>query len=339
MLYRHLALLMLIALLIGLSTDSPASAQAVISSLLSTVPPLVIVSLAAGIVISVGEIDISCGSMFALTGMIFLLGANFFYGDVYTGTSVIPVYLALAASAAATMAVYLAIGLSVTRLGFPALLSTLAVLLAARGLSVYVQNVINSSGGSGQDGQAGIVAGTLTLPPALHPAIGAGWLWCLGATIVLTMWRYKTFSGLRHIAVGMNRQSAESAGLSVREAQLIAFVTAGALVALAAFLSFFQVSGGSWAGNFGWGLELSAIAAAVIGGCRIVGGKFDPVGIVLGAVFVRTTEDAAASFNLPSEFYFIVLGVGLFIAAFLDRLPHSGIASDLKIKSVTPSNS
>jgi ribose/xylose/arabinose/galactoside ABC-type transport system permease subunit len=297
----------LIIFVIVISTDSVGAAQAVSYSLVRTAPPLIIVSLAAALVISVGEIDIASGSVFALTGVVFFA----FLSTVDYSSPGSFVYFALAASLLVTLLIYLGMG-SLVAIGFPALLSTLAVLLAGRGLSVFIQNFLN------RGGAAGTLTSTLSLPPALQPVFGPGWLWAAAVCLGIAVWRYASFSGLRHIAVGMDRRSARMAGVSIRNAQMIAFAAAGLLVALATYLTLFQVSGGSWAGNFGWGLELSAIAAAVIGGCRITGGRFDPICVALGATFVRATEDAAGAFNLPSEFFYVVLGIGLLIAAVLD---------------------
>lgn len=312
MLYRSLALAASILLIVVASTDSLASVQAVLYSLLKTAPPLVVISLAAALVISVGEIDIASGSVFALTGVIFFGIVNTFSSAGDTGLQTGLIYLGVIGSSLITLSIYLGMSVLVSVLGFPALLSTLSVLLAGRGLSVFIQNLLNRSGSNGS------LASTLSLPASLHPTLGPGWIWAGVICVGLAVWRYASFSGLRHIAVGMDRRSARLAGVNIRKAQIVAFASAGILVALATHLTLFQVSGGSWAGNFGWGLKLSAIAAAVIGGCRITGGKFDPFGVALGAIFVRATEDAAGSFNLPSEFFYIVLGIGLLVAALLD---------------------
>lgn len=312
MLYRSIALAALIFLAIFVSTDSFASAQAVSFSLIRTAPPLILVSLAAALVISVGEIDIALGSVFALTGVVFFAFLSSTTGSLDNSPQASFVYLALAVSSLVTLLIYFGMSSLVAIFGFPALLSTLAVLLAGRGLSVFIQNFLNRGGATG------MLASTLSLPPSLHPALGPGWLWAAAICVGIAAWRYASFSGLRHIAVGMDRGSARMAGLSIRNAQMVAFAGAGLLVSLATHLTLFQVSGGSWAGNFGWGLELSAIAAAVIGGCRITGGRFDPFCVALGAIFVRATEDAAGAFNLPSEFFYIVLGIGLLVAALLD---------------------
>jgi ribose/xylose/arabinose/galactoside ABC-type transport system permease subunit len=312
----------LIIVAIVVSTDSFASAQAVAYSLVRTAPPLIIVALAAALVISVGEIDIALGSVFALTGVVFFAFLST-AGPLDHKSHESIVYLALGASALVTLLIYAGMSALIAIFGFPALLSTLAVLLAGRGLSVLIQNFLNRADA------AGALASTLSLPPFLHPSLGPGWLWAVAMCSAIAAWRYMSFSGLRHIAVGMDRRSARMAGLNIRTAQLVAFAIAGLLVALATHLTLFQVSGGSWAGNFGWGLELSAIAAAVIGGCRITGGRFDPFCVALGAIFVRATEDAAGAFNLPSEFFYIVLGTGLLVAAVLDGVATAGSRSSV----------
>lgn len=332
MFYRSLALSFLIIFMVVVSTHSFVSAVAVALSLLKTAPPLIIVALAAGIVISAGEIDIASGSVFALTGMFLFVGLKLVtFGTHESWQDLGLTYAILLGSSVLIMLIYLIIGLSVAVLGFPALLSTLAVLLAGRGLSVLIQNVISNGTTIESSGFASTISSTLTLPPAMLPTLGPGWIWATLICIISAAWRYLTFSGLRHIAVGMDRRSAARSGVSIRHAQILAFVAAGLLVAIAAHLTLIQISQGSWAGNFGWGLELSAIAAAVIGGCRITGGRFNPFGIALGAIFVRATEDAAGSFNLPSECFYIVLGLGLLVAAFLDRLSDDGTQTKILV--------
>lgn len=326
MLHRALGLLVFITLFIAVSTSSFDSVYAVLTSVLRTAPPLIMISIAVGLVISCGQIDIASGSVFALTGMFFFLILNYWIGDLHApglSANVTLVYAAICLAGIAAVFMYAAMGWSIAFFGFPALLSTLAILLVGRGLSVFLQNLISggvyTSSSTGASTQP--IAGTLSLPPSMQPYFGQGWAWVLVLCAGLAVWRYRTYSGLRHIAVGMDTRSADLAGVNIRATQLLAYVVAGALVALSAYLTLFQVSGGSWAGNFGWGLELSAIAAAIIGGCRITGGRFDPWCIALGAVFVRVAEDASSSFNLPSEFFYVILGVGLLVAAVLDRLP------------------
>jgi ribose/xylose/arabinose/galactoside ABC-type transport system permease subunit len=336
MLYRAIGLLIFIALFIVVSTSSLDTLLAVVNSLFKTAPPLIIISIAAGLVISCGQIDIASGSVFALTGMILFFVINFWAGDLHSPAAHIGmgiVYLAVFISIVFAVLTYVGIGLSVASFGFPALLSTLAVLLAGRGVSVFLQNLINGGlhVGASSGSPPQMIAGTLSLPPSMQPFVGYGWVWALVICIGLAIWRYKSYSGLRHIAIGMDERSADTAGVDIQAAQILAFVAAGALIALSALLTLFQVSGGGWAGNFGWGLELSAIAAAVIGGCRITGGRFDPWCISLGAIFVRVVEDAAGSFNLPSEFFYVVLGVGLLLAATLDRLPSARAAGRFKL--------
>jgi ribose/xylose/arabinose/galactoside ABC-type transport system permease subunit len=318
MLYRGIGLIVITISIVVLSTTSIDSALSVIQNLLKTAPALIVISLAAGLVISCGQIDIASGSLLGLTGMIIFVvlyaSAANPHLPSYSASIEFRIVMVCVAWVFA-ISIYFLMGYLISHFGIPALLCTLAVLFAGRSLSILAQNWIKGSFSDlGREG-------TLSLPPSLQITLFEfGWIWVALVCTALVVWRYFTDAGLRHVAVGMDERAARFAGIDTKMVQLLAYAIAGFLVGLGAHLTLYGIHHGTWAGNVGWGLELSAIAAAIIGGCRITGGRFDPLCIAMGAVFIRTLEDAAGSLDIPSEFFYIFVGLGLLVAAILDRV-------------------
>jgi ribose/xylose/arabinose/galactoside ABC-type transport system permease subunit len=116
----------------------------------------------------------------------------------------------------------------------------------------------------------------------------------------------------------MDAKAAEIAGVDIKRVYFAAFLMSGALVGLSALLSLVAVQRGGWAPNTGWGKELLAIAAAVLGGCRITGGRFDPVCVALATLLMFAVRDTISALSLPVELEYVVLGVGVILVALID---------------------
>src|SRR5690606_33017409 len=112
----------------------------------------------------------------------------------------------------------------------------------------------------------------------------------------------------RHLyAVGHDQLSARLAGVSVWKRQLFAYLLTGAMVGLAACVLI--GGGGSVGQNVGTGLELQVVAAVVIGGTSIVGGRGTVLGTMLGALLVATVTTAVTLLGWPSELSTLFVGI------------------------------
>lgn len=144
--------------------------------------------------------------------------------------------------------------------------------------------------------------------------------WLLAVVLAAIMWFYmRSWPTGRHLyAIGGDAQAARLAGVRVRRRQLFAYVLTGALVGLAGCV--FIGTGGLVIQNAGEGLELQVIAAVVIGGTSIVGGRGTVLGTMLGALLVGTVTSAVTLLGWPSELTTLFVGVFILVAVGVDLL-------------------
>ena len=141
------------------------------------------------------------------------------------------------------------------------------------------------------------------------------------ALIVAAGWWYlRHFAGGRHLfAIGGDPRAAALAGVDVRRRTFLVYTLTGLLVGLAAC---FTLAGGTsnLDQNVGRGQELAVIAAVVIGGTSILGGRGSVLGSVLGALLVQTVSSGVTQLNWPSQLSAFFVGVFIIIAVGADQI-------------------
>ena len=131
-------------------------------------------------------------------------------------------------------------------------------------------------------------------------------------------WYLRHTAGGRHFyAVGGDPQAARLAGVSVRGRVLLAYVVTGLLAGLASCFVLAQGTS-SLAANVGSGLELAVIAAVVIGGTSITGGRGSVLGTLLGALLVQTVTTGVTQLGWRSQLSALFVGVFIIIAVGAD---------------------
>lgn len=141
--------------------------------------------------------------------------------------------------------------------------------------------------------------------------------------VVLAWWYLRYAKGGRHLyAIGGNENAARLAGVRVRRHVTAAYAVTGALVGLG---SCFVIASGTSTldQSVGAGTELTVIAAVVLGGTSILGGRGSVVGTLLGAILVRTVLSGTTQLGLPSELGFLFVGLFIIIAVGIDLLRNS----------------
>ena len=138
------------------------------------------------------------------------------------------------------------------------------------------------------------------------------------AVVVILQWSMRRLrAGRRLYAIGSNPDAARQASLAAPRLIMLSFVGAGALAGLAGFM--FMVRAGTISATAGSGLELEAVAAAVVGGVSIFGGSGTIVGAFLGAILIDTLELSLVRVPEVSEFWRdAALGVLILAAVILD---------------------
>ena len=233
--------------------------------------PVLIVALGATLVIVTGEIDISCGSMFAVCSVV--------AGTVGKATG--SVSLACAAAVASGVALGAVNGSLVAYARIPSIVVTLASMVALRDSLRWATDGAWVTDLPVTFQWFGLAASSY--PPAaaaLSLLLFALAAWVLGFTAA-GRWIY---------AVGSNAAAARLAGLSVERIRLSAFAVAGLLTAIAATLNAVRFS--QIPANTGLGLEMKVIAAVVVGGASVSGGVGRVGGTLLGVTLLGMTGPA-----------------------------------------------
>jgi ribose transport system permease protein len=141
----------------------------------------------------------------------------------------------------------------------------------------------------------------------------------LAAVLAALMWAYMRYSPTgRHLyAIGNDAHAARLQGVRVTRRLVSVYVVTGVLVGLAAVVF---IGGGRIGQAVGTGFELQVIAAVVIGGTSILGGRGTVLGTVLGALLVGTVSAAVTLLGWPSELTALFIGVFILVAVGVDLL-------------------
>ncbi|MGW0953184.1 ABC transporter permease [Streptomyces sp. NPDC002545] len=194
--------------------------------------------------------------------------------------------------------------------GMVPFIATLAMLASARGLALLIT-----------DGKTQIVTidGILSLGERDSYILGVPPLVLIFAAVTVVGWLLlnRTTFGRRTVAVGGNAEAARLAGIDVRRQRLYLYLLSGLCCGIAAFLLI--VLAGSGQNTNGNLYELDAIAAAIIGGTLLSGGRGTIVGSVLGVLIFITISNIFALNNLQSDVQQIAKGAIIVAAVLVQR--------------------
>lgn len=137
--------------------------------------------------------------------------------------------------------------------------------------------------------------------------VAVGWV-----VLRYTIWGRQTY------AVGGNEEAARFSGLPVGRIKLRVFAIAGLTAGIAGMVSLGYF--GSISSNTGTGYELTVIAAAVVGGASLTGGRGTALGALLGALVMRLIENGIVILGLNQEYSSIIIGSAIIVAVAIDRL-------------------
>ena len=267
--------------------------------------PSILILLAVGqtVVIITRNVDLSVGSILALTA--YLTGKLFID---YPGIPIVVVFLAGIAMGALLGLVN---GVLVAFGKVPALVITLGTLYVYRGivLSWAGSDRINASDMPGSFLQLGT-----------QSILGIPVLTILALVVLAVVGYYlATARGGRELyAIGSDPDAADLYGLQVRRRVLTAFVLCGALAGLAGVV--YTARYGTVSSGAGLGIELQAVGAAVIGGVAIFGGSGTVWGAAIGAMLLVTINRALPILGIPDFWQRAVVGALIISAVVLDRV-------------------
>lgn len=255
---------------------------------------------AAGItmVIIAGGLDISVGSIVALSGMVASLTL------AATGSTVLAVVLALLTGAVCGSIN----GILITRFKIIPIIATLATQSIFRGTALLTTK-----------GQSQLV----TVDG--FKVIGRGYIggvlpWCVVIMLLLFVvvgyvLKYTPF-GRKIYAIGGNAEASRLAGMDVKNIRFVLYVICGVCSSLSGIITTSQT--GTAIPSSSSGLEMDAIGAAVLGGVSMDGGKGSVFGTLLGVLIFSTLQNGLTLMNVMSFWQTIVKGIVLIIAVMLD---------------------
>ncbi|MEE1794522.1 ABC transporter permease [Streptomyces sp. BE308] len=259
-----------------------------------------VVTVGMTFVITSGGIDLSVGAMVALASVWATTLATQEFG--FAGILFTAVIVGLAAG--------LVNGVLIAYGGMVPFIATLAMLASARGLALQIT-----------DGKTQIVTVPSVLDLGLPDSyiLGIPPLVLMFAAVTLVGWLVlnRTTFGRRTVAVGGNAEAARLAGIDVRRQRLYLYLVSGLCCGIAAFMLIILAgSGQNTNGNL---YELDAIAAAIIGGTLLTGGRGTIIGSVLGVLVFTTITNIFALNNLQSDVQQIAKGAIIVAAVLIQR--------------------
>lgn len=257
-----------------------------------------IIAIGLTYVILTGGIDLSVGSIFALSSAVTagLLVAN------------VPVFIAISAGLLLGVLVGMLNGLLVTKGKVPPFIATLAMMTIIRGATLVY------TGGQPITG----------LGDAFY-WIGNGYIWIIPVPVILTVvvfavgyYLLSQFKIGRYIfAIGGNEEASRLSGINTKYVKTIVYAISGLLAALSGIIIASRLN--SAQPTAGQGAELDAIAAVVLGGTSLSGGQGGISGTIIGALIIGVLNNGLNLLNVSPFYQAIVKGVVILIAILIDN--------------------
>lgn len=260
-----------------------------------------IMAVGACAVIVLGGIDLSVGSVFAVSAVGAALVLQQVPSDLNAAISV-PLALLLCCLIGSACGVVNGVGTVLMRV-HPFVI-TLGTMTVFRGMALVM------TGGNTVDG----------LPTSLPRSLDWQLVSIISMVVIAALGAFvftRTVFGRRVFAIGGNETAARYAGINVARTRIMVFVLAGMLAGVAAWLTLGRF--GATDSATGMAFELKVIAAAVVGGTSLMGGRGSALGAVLGALIIALIENAFVVLGIPSTWTGIVFGLTIVLAVGIDQ--------------------
>ena len=268
-----------------------------LTSVLLQAAVYVIMALGMSFVLMTGGIDLSQGSLLALTGVV----------AAYIVENQGSVLLAILASILVGALVGVVNGSVISRLSIPPFIMTLSTMYLCRGLTLVITQASPISISS--DTFRWIGSGDFLGIPV--PVI----IFVTAAIIGQFILSY-TATGRYILAVGSNREAARLSGIKTRWNECKVYIISGIMVAIAGVVYVARL--GAAQANAGQSYEMEAVAASVLGGTSVLGGEGNIVGTVLGAIVVAIIRNAIVLLEVSTYYQQMITGAVILLAVIVD---------------------
>lgn len=269
-----------------------------LATILVAAAPFALIALGQTLVILTGGIDLSVGSVIAASAMA---------GALVAKSNPDQVWLALVAAVVVGLVAGLINGLVVAYLNVPPFIATLGMMTLASGMAYVIGD---GAPINGLPASFGSFANTDVLGVKLPVLL------MIVSIVGLAVVMKRTAYGMRVYAVGGNRLAAEIAGVKSTRILLSVYTISGVLAGLSGIMIASRVISG--APNLGAGYELDAIAAVVIGGASLMGGRGTVWGTALGLLLIQTLNNGFDLLIVPAYWQNVIKGVLIVAAVAID---------------------
>ena len=279
-----------------------------ISSLLLASVVTGVQALGLSFVIATGGIDLTPGLGMAVTSVIVaLLISNDVLG--------LPIWVGLLGGIAAGALLGLINGSLIAYLKMQPMIATLAMMMVCWGGALVLAGgrTVSLRSVTGYDA---IAVGQLI------PGVPNGVLILVLLAIIAGVVMNKTAVGRYALAIGSNKEATRISGVNTRRWEVLAYVICGVFTGLSGILMSSRLSAAQ--PTLGQGYEMYAIAAAVIGGTSLRGGRASIFGAVIGAVTIQTIFNGLTVMGVQDQWQKVVLGLVVLIAVFVDIMRRGG---------------
>ena len=267
---------------------------------------IAIMAIGQTMIIVTAGIDLSVGSILAASAM---MTARLMYQEI------MPPWIAVLLGLGFGTLLGLTNGLIITKVRVNPFITTLGMLSVARGLTYLLAS-----------GLQGTVASNVPMRNAAVNFLGDGYIGPIPfpviemiiLVIVFSLFLKYTVLGRQIFAVGSNEEAARLSGVPVTMVKVFVYTITGTLCALSGIMTSGLLA--TSATNAGVGMELSVIAAVVIGGASLAGGEGSIIGAVIGAAIMAVLRNAFVLLHFPIYMQTITIGVVIILAVAIDQI-------------------
>lgn len=308
-LQQVLALASLVVLIVTFSISSGNFFQfSNIVGILFSTAVIGVLALGSTFVIITGGIDLSVGTVMTLSAV--MTGVFITFWDL-------PVPLGIVGGILTGAFCGLLSGTAVAKLKIPPFIATLAMMMIAKGLALVISGakpIYFNDDEIFMEISQGSLLGAMIPGFDIPNAVLIFFIVAILGYIILS----KTIIGRYNFALGSNEEATRLSGVNVNFWKIVIYTLTGAFTGLAGVLMASRLNSANPA--LGAGYELEAIAAVVIGGTSLSGGKGTIVGTVIGALIMSVLTNGLRILSVPQEWQTVVVGIVIILAVYADIL-------------------
>ncbi|TVQ40402.1 MAG: ABC transporter permease [Spirochaetaceae bacterium] len=291
-------ILLALCIVLALSTDRFLT-QTNLFSVMRAFSFIAIIAIGECMVIISGGVDLSVGSIFGFSGLITAIALNRWSWSIPGG---------IALGMAVGTGFGMVNGTLITRLRIPPFIATLGMLSVVRGLAYAI-----TSGYPVRTPSPYNVLGQGYLGPVPYPVI-----YMAALAVVFSVFLKKTVQGRRIYAIGGNEQASAISGIRVNRVKMLVYTLAGLLAGISGVISIARLGVAQSTAGLGW--ELDVVAAVIIGGASLSGGKGTILGAILGAAIMGVLRNGLVLLNVSPYWQQAVIGLVIIIAIAADQM-------------------